>query len=185
MTYTFHQVCILLGSNIQPEINIPQAIAKLSQRMFVARISSVWQTEAVGSTGPDFLNAALLGTTRQHLARLKTELLRPLEAEMGRVRTADKNAARTIDLDAVIFDQHPVDHDLWRYAHAAVPVAELLPEITHPITGVRLRQAAEILAEQTFIQRRIDISIPEIISPAPIAFASWAAPYAGPFIAEG
>ena len=166
MTNRFHQVCILLGSNISPEQNLPQAIVTLGQHILVSRISSVWQTQAVGSNGPDFLNAAILGYTRRHPARLKIEVLRPLEAKMGRIRQSDKNAARTIDLDIVVFDQHPVDHNLWEYAHAAVPIAELLPDISHPLTGVRLRQAAELLVERTSIVARMDINIPAITSPA-------------------
>ena len=179
MTYSFHQVGILLGSNILPELNLPNAIMALSQHIIVARISSAWQTEAVGSNGPDFLNAAILGYTRRHPARLKTEVLRPLETKMGRIRTSNKNAPRPIDLDIAVFDQHPIDRDLWKYAYAAVPVAELLPEITHPITGVRLLQMAELLAKRTKIVRREDFSIPAIISPASIKPVSLVAPSPG------
>jgi len=159
-----HLVCILLGSNILPEMNIPQAIRHLSRHIIVARISSVWESEAVGSPGPNFLNAALLGYSPLHPARLKTRLLRPLEAKMGRVRTSDKNAARTIDLDVVVFDWHPIDHHLWEYAHAAVPVAEVMPEITNPVTGDRLQQVAKRLARQTCLTRRSDLSLPVITS---------------------
>jgi len=182
MTNSFHQVCVLLGSNILPELNLPQAIVELGQQMVVTSISSVWQTEAVGSSGPDFLNVAILGFTRQHPTRLKTEVLRPLEAKMGRIRTGDKNAARTIDLDIVVFDQHPMDRDLWKYAYVAVPVAELLPELTHPITGVRLRQAAEHLAEHALITPRSDLSLPAIISQPSVEPASLVAPNAGPYM---
>ena len=163
MTNTFHQVCILLGSNILPEVHIPQAIAHLGQAMIITRIASVWETEAVGSEGPNFLNTALLGYSPLHADRIKTELLRPIEAELGRIRTSDKNAARTIDLDVVVFDRHPIDQGLWKYAYAAVPVAELLPEIRHPVTGISLALAASILAQQTAITRRSDLNLPTII----------------------
>ena len=52
MTSAYHQFGILLGSNVQPEINLPKAIARLGQRLLITRISSVWETEAVGSQGP-------------------------------------------------------------------------------------------------------------------------------------
>ena len=67
---------------------------------------------------------------------MKSEILRPLEAELGRLRSEDKYADRTIDLDIVVFDGHPLDRGLWMYAHLAVPMAELLPEIVEPSTGL-------------------------------------------------
>jgi 2-amino-4-hydroxy-6-hydroxymethyldihydropteridine diphosphokinase len=182
MTNTFHQVCILLGSNILPEIYLPQAIAQLGQGILISRISSIWETKAVGSSGPNFLNAALLGYSQLQPARLKTELLRPLEADLGRVRTHDKNAPRTIDLDIVVFDQHPIDQHLWKYAHAAVPVAELLPGIVHPVTGVRLQQAAEQLAHQTVITRRSDLSMPVAISLPSSEQDSLLMPHSGSYV---
>ena len=164
MTNTYHQVCILLGSNILPEVNIPEAIVQLSQRLILTRISSAWETEAVGSPGPNFLNAAILAYTQRHPSRLKAELLRPVETELGRVRTSDKNAPRTIDLDVVVFDGHTIDRNLWRYAHAAVPVAELLPEIEHPGQNILLREAARKLAETTFISRRSNLNLPVVFN---------------------
>lgn len=164
MTNTYHQVCILLGSNIQPESNLPQAIVLLSQRLILTRISSIWETQAVGSSGPNFLNAALLAYTQHHPARLKKEVLRPLEAGMGRIRTGDKNAARTIDLDVVVFDGHIIDRNLWRYAYAAVPVAELLPEIEQPGQNILLSEAARKLAGKTSIWHRSDLNLPVVFS---------------------
>ena len=42
-----HQVCLLLGSNIQPERNIPLAIDQLQNHLSILQISSVWETCAV------------------------------------------------------------------------------------------------------------------------------------------
>jgi 2-amino-4-hydroxy-6-hydroxymethyldihydropteridine diphosphokinase len=160
MTNTAHQICRLLGSNILPETHIPQAIAQLGQRLAIARISSVWESHAVGSTGPNFLNAALLVYSQFHPRQLKAHLLRPLEAKMGRIRTTNKNAARPIDLDVVVFDGRPVDPDLWSYAHMAVPVAELLPEIAPSTGGATLQEAAWQLSQKTVITRRSDLILP-------------------------
>ena len=54
-----HQVCLLLGSNIRPEYNLPIAIALLQNQMTILRMSHAWETPPVFSTGPNFLNAAL------------------------------------------------------------------------------------------------------------------------------
>ena len=60
---------------------------------------------------------------------------------MGRVRTADKNAARPIDLDIILFDGLILDPTIWLFAHRAVPVAEILPDICSR-AGRPLKEAA-------------------------------------------
>lgn len=123
-----HHVCLLLGSNIQPERNLPRGVAELQRHLRVFRVSSAWQSAAVGSPGPDFLNCALLASTPLSADVLKTEVLRPLEAQLGRIRSTDKNAPRTIDIDIILFDGALLEPALWERAHVAVPVAELLPD---------------------------------------------------------
>jgi 2-amino-4-hydroxy-6-hydroxymethyldihydropteridine diphosphokinase len=59
------QACLLLGSNIAPEQNLPKAIALLRHYVEVADTSKVWETPAVGSSGANFLNAAVM--VRTHL----------------------------------------------------------------------------------------------------------------------
>jgi 2-amino-4-hydroxy-6-hydroxymethyldihydropteridine diphosphokinase len=140
-----HQVCLLVGSNIQAEENLRLALQRLQERVMILRTSSVWKTAAVESQGPDFLNMAVMVTTPLTANELKTQVLRPLEAEMGRVRSADKNAPRPVDLDIIIFDDEIIDGTLWMHAHRAVPVSELLPDFRSD-SGETLAQAAERLS---------------------------------------
>jgi len=140
-----HQVCLLVGSNIRAEENLRLAVQRLQEGMLIQRASSVWKTAAVGSDGPDFLNMALLVTTPLNATELKMQALRPLEDEMGRIRSADKNAARPIDLDIIVFDGEILDGLLWRHAYRAAPVAELLPDLRSD-SGETLEQAAERLS---------------------------------------
>lgn len=107
----------------------------------------------MGSKGPDFLNAAVLGTTPLPITKLRTQILRPIEDFLARVRTADPNAPRTIDLDVIIFDGEIIDPGLWDYAHISVPVAELLPELTNPRSGETLRPFAEKLMQSRHIEK--------------------------------
>jgi 7,8-dihydro-6-hydroxymethylpterin-pyrophosphokinase len=60
---------------------------------------------------------------------------------MGRQRSTDKNAARPIDLDIILFDRLLLDRTLWLFAHRAVPVAEIQPEIRSE-AGETLQEAA-------------------------------------------
>ncbi len=104
-----HQVCLLLGSNIQPELNLPLAVATLRRQLSILQVSRVWESPPEGAGGPNFLNAALLARTPHDQVILKSEILTPLEARMGRVRSADKNAPRPIDLDIILFDGQIMD----------------------------------------------------------------------------
>ena len=151
-----HQVCLLLGSNIQPEGNLPRAIDQLQNRVTILRISSVWESSSVGSPGPNFLNAALLAHTSLDKNTLKLIILIPLEARMGRLRTADKNAARPIDLDIILFDRLILDPTLWYFAHRVVPVSEIQPDIRSE-AGETLKMAAAKFISSGSIWLRPDI----------------------------
>ena len=151
-----HQVCLLLGSNIQPDRNLPLAIASLRNCLIILRLSSVWETPPVGSNGPNFLNAALLAQTPLEQNALKLQILIPLETKMGRLRTADKNAARPIDLDIILFDREILDPTLWHFAHRAVPMAEIQPDIRSD-AGETLKEAAAKFISSGSIRLRPEV----------------------------
>lgn len=151
-----HQACLLLGSNIQPERNLPLAIHQLQDQLTILLISSVWETPSVGSAGPNFLNAALLAHTPLEQKTLKLQILTPLEAKLGRVRSADRNAPRPIDLDIILFDGQILDPTLWHFAHRAVPVAEIQPELRSE-AGESLKDVAERFVTGGLIRLREDV----------------------------
>jgi 2-amino-4-hydroxy-6-hydroxymethyldihydropteridine diphosphokinase len=153
-----HHVCLLLGSNIEPEKNLPRSIDLLKKYLTILQTSSVWESQAIGSDSANILNAAVLALTTIDAINLKEQVFRPLEAQLGRVRTLDKNSPRTIDIDPILLDQQLVDPGLWRYAHRAVPVAEILPTYQSE-TGEYLRDAASRLARITPIWVRTDVSL--------------------------
>jgi 2-amino-4-hydroxy-6-hydroxymethyldihydropteridine diphosphokinase len=158
MTAATHQACLLLGSNIEPEQNIPRAVVLLQEKLTILQVSSIWESASVDCCYPDFLNLAVLVSTPLDAAQLKEQVLRSLEAQMGRVRTEDKNASRPIDFDIILFDGALMDPALWQHAHRAVPVAELFPDYSSP-TGDSLKDVAWRLAQSTPVQMRKDISI--------------------------
>lgn len=140
------EIYLALGSNIEPEANLPAALDALAERFggLLAR-SSLWRTAAVGSDGPDFLNAAVLVETDLTAEQLKFEVFRPLEAQMGRVRAADKNAPRPIDIDVLVYAGELLEAELWERVHLAAPLAEIWPEYENPETGETVGEAAERL----------------------------------------
>jgi len=153
-----HQACLLLGSNIEPEQNIPRAVLLLQEMLTILKVSSIWESASVDCCYPDFLNMAVLVSTSLDAPQLKVQVLRPLEAQMGRVRTDDKNASRPIDFDIILFDGKLLDPDLWQHVHRAAPVAELFPDL-HSETGESLKDVVNVLAQSTPIQIRTDISV--------------------------
>jgi len=158
MTAPEHQACLLLGSNIQPEKNLTLGLNLLRNMVTISRFSSVWETPSVGSSSPNFLNLAVLITTPLKATELKAQVLRPLEIQLGRVRSANKNAPRTFDADIILFDGLLLDPNLWSYAHRAVPVAEILPD--YPSSrGDILKDVASELAKTTLIHLRPDVLV--------------------------
>lgn len=127
-----------MGSNIEPQQNIPAAISLLKVRTRLVKLSSIWITPSVGSPGPDFQNVAALIVISMDAASLKQKVLREIERELGRTRCDEKNAPRSVDLDIILFDGVVMDPDVWKQAHVALPVSELCPELFHPENRIPL-----------------------------------------------
>lgn len=132
-----------LGSNILPEENLPRAIQALGEQSQVLALSSIWKGPAVGAEAPDFLNAAAEVATTHLAATFEKEVLAPIENALGRVRTKDKFAPRTIDLDLIIFDDNLLDPKLWELDYLLLPFAEIRPYFAQPDSGQTLAKLAE------------------------------------------
>ncbi len=154
-----HHAYLSLGSNIEPEVHLPKAIQMLKDYGRFKAVSRVWESHAVGTDGPDFLNACVLFLSHLQPNDLKEQIIRPIEAGLGRVRHADKNAPRTIDLDIVLFDETPFNIEFWAYAFVVVPLAELIPNFIHPVRGEKLSRVAKQLQGQVWIVPRNDVLI--------------------------
>lgn len=150
-------VFVALGSNIEPAVNLPRAARRLAAHFPGLTASRIYETAPVGACeGPTFLNAAVRFVTSLAPARLKHDVLRPLEAELGRVRGADRNAPRTIDLDIALYGglilNDPVagldipDPGTLTHAHLALPLADLDPRWVHPLDGRTLGEIAAAFA---------------------------------------
>jgi 2-amino-4-hydroxy-6-hydroxymethyldihydropteridine diphosphokinase len=156
---TAHWAYISFGSNIDPAENLPVAVDLLREQTAILTLSTCYETRAVGSSSPNFYNMAACLVTPLTPAMLKEHVLGPIETRLGRVRSADKNAPRTIDLDIVVFDQHILDDNLWLHVHLALPFSELLPDLIHPESGETLLQIARRLCQQTPIVSRPQLTL--------------------------
>lgn len=153
-----NEVLIGIGSNLNPEHNISEALRLLASHVAIRNISSVYQSPAVGSNGPDYLNSAVLINTHTTFEILRKDILATIEIQLKRVRSSDKYMDRTIDLDVIIYNQTVADPDLWTQAHVAVPASELLPDFENPISAEKLSQAAKRLLPGSNLRLRSDLS---------------------------
>ena len=152
-----HKAVLCLGSNIDPVINMQRAAALLRNHVYVSALSSCVEAEAIGTVGPNFLNMAAMIETDLDAQEIKTQVIGAIEQALGRVRTADKYAPRTIDIDIVVFDGDVLDQTLWKRAYIALTCGELLPGLTHPETGELISQVAARLSERQMVVPRPDL----------------------------
>ena len=140
-----HQAYLCLGSNISPVENLLKAIDLLCQRAQLQALSTCWESAAVGSDGPNFFNIGALVVTPLDAANLKEQVLAPIENQLGRVRSADKYAPRTMDIDIVIFDGQVLDAEIWQRVYLALIFAEMTPGLMNPDSGETLARIAQRL----------------------------------------
>lgn len=135
---------ISVGSNIEPENNILMALDKLMEYVRVKDTSTFYRTMPIGRPEQSFfLNGIWLIETDESPRRLKFEILRKIEEELGRIRTQDKYAARTMDLDIALYGNEVInesdlvipDPDIRRRSFIAIPLIELNPLLILPDTG--------------------------------------------------
>lgn len=134
-------VFVGVGSNIEPRVHVPQALAELETRYGALRMSQVYACPAVGFEGNDFINLVVAFDTRES-AQATQAALREIEGRCGRDRSV-KRASRRIDLDLLLHNDTVIESndltlpraDILEYAFVLAPMAELAPEARHPVLG--------------------------------------------------
>ncbi|MCA1760126.1 MAG: 2-amino-4-hydroxy-6-hydroxymethyldihydropteridine diphosphokinase [Bacteroidales bacterium] len=106
--------CIIgIGSNLDADANIPKMLKILAEKTEVVKVSAMIKTKPIGILDqPDYTNGAVKITTDLNQEDL-TVLLKSIEDQMGRDRTAPKFGPRTIDLDIVVWNGEIVDKDYY------------------------------------------------------------------------
>ncbi len=132
---------ISIGSNIDKDIHIPSSFKALQKKFGKTVQSSLYETEAVGFEGDDFINLIVQFESNLN-AKSVAKILRQIELDHGRTRDSRKYAARTLDLDLVLYGdliisdgrlQIPRD-EIERYAFVLEPLAEIAAELLHPVS---------------------------------------------------
>ena len=120
---------IALGSNIEPEKHIKQALKAIEDAFQLRRKSDFIYTPPIGiEEQPDFLNGVALVESEESRKDI-TVRLKQIEDAMGRDRSGKKYGPRRIDLDLVVFNNHIVDEDVYERDFLQRAIHEVLPEL--------------------------------------------------------
>jgi len=148
------EVFIGAGSNADPERGLRLALAELERRFGTVRRSRVYRSAAVGVPAADYLNLVVALDTGLSVDGVKNEL-RAVEALAGRAADRVDRAVCELDLDLLVYGGR-VDAErrlprpgLFTLPFVLVPLAELAPELRHPVSGERCGTAARAAAHDT------------------------------------
>lgn len=142
------KVYVAIGSNVEAERHVTLAVQALQSRFGAVQLSPVYLNKAVGFDGDDFLNAVAGFDTALDVPALKTAL-DEIEVACGRERGAARFAPRTLDLDLLLYGDR-VDAaarlprpEILRYDFVLKPLADLVPDLQHPVGGRSYRELWE------------------------------------------
>lgn len=136
------KIYISIGSNIDANKNIRAAIHALKNHYGKLILSSVYESEAVGFEGDNFLNL-VVGLTTDESVYTVVETLRKIEDENGRDRSSPRFSSRSVDLDLLLYDdlilkEEGLDiprDEITKNAFVLLPLDEIASQLIHPVSG--------------------------------------------------
>ncbi len=145
------RVWLSIGSNLEREANIAGSINALQESFGELVISQVYENPSFGFEGTPFYNMVAGFDTDWSVAQLM-QRFRQIEADHGRVRGGAKFAARSLDIDLLIYGKQVIKEgalelprpEILEYAFVLGPLAEVAGSECHPVIG---RSYAELWAE--------------------------------------
>lgn len=139
-----------IGTNIEPRLERMQsALEALGSVGTLLKASSIYESAPYGVTDqPRFLNAVTAIATDLDSRRLY-DGLKALEAELGR-QSRQRWHEREIDFDILFFGSATLNEkdliiphaDLLHRSFVLVPLAEIAPNIIHPVVNQTVKELA-------------------------------------------
>lgn len=136
------QLSLSIGSNIEPASNIRKALDLLKLEFGDIRCSKVYESEAVGFDGDNFMNLVVIADVNKPLQEIALRL-KDIEDQLGRDRQQPKFSGRTMDIDILTFGDESGDHcglslprdEITSSAFVLLPLAEMLGHTVHKPTN--------------------------------------------------
>jgi len=133
-------VYLSLGSNIQRHQHISAGLTALAECLVDMKVSTIYESRAVGFDGSNFLNLVVAGKTHLSILEL-SERLKKIEDDNGRKRNGPKFSPRTLDIDILLFGDQQGEvsgiqlprEEILHNAFVLLPLSELCPEGVHPV----------------------------------------------------
>lgn len=144
------RVYLSLGSNIDPERHLRDALQALREQFGKIDVSPTYRSAAVGFAGAAFLNNVAAFDCDLAREALR-EWLHALEDANGRDRSLPRYADRTLDLDIALWCEGEccstdLSREEFERAHVLAPLADLAPDLREPFTDAALRERWKNLA---------------------------------------
>ena len=135
-------VYVGLGSNLDRENRLRQAVVALREQFGAVELSPVYNSAAVGFQGSDFLNLVARFDSDREIESI-VEIFHRIEDGLGRDRSLPKFASRPIDLDLLLFGDRIIDlpgirtprPEILENAFVLKPLQDLAPDLAHPELG--------------------------------------------------
>ncbi len=159
-------VYVAIGGNIEPATRLPLAARELRRRFADVKFSSVCRNPAYGFEGTDFYNAVAGFDTTLEVDALLDEL-HAIEALCGRARDDAKWAPRAMDIDLLLYGGRIEKYaryelprpDLLRRNYMLAPLAELAPDLRHPLSGRTMADHWQELASLPHVHARVALDL--------------------------
>lgn len=153
---------VSIGSNIEKEINIPSSLRALDRYFGPLIVSNIYESKPVGFDGENFYNLVVGFDSDLNVHKI-SEILKQIEMLHGRTRNCKKFSARTLDLDLLLYGNLIISeqnlqiprHEIESYAFVLEPLAEIAPELVHPVSSKTIIELWDAFDKSDLAQKQI------------------------------
>jgi len=157
-------VFVAMGSNLgDRRAHLKSAVSRFHQHRLIwnLALSSVYETEPLGEMPQGLYFNAVMRLDTTLSPRDLLELCLDEEQKRGRQRSEEHYAARSLDLDLLLYGNEIIAEEDLSVPHPRMlerafvlePLAELAPQLLHPLTGTRIGELAAAVHDSARVRR--------------------------------